>query len=62
LRVCVEVAERVALACARHGDQPELLACGESLAACAAICTGMPEFDMAVASAGVARPGVGAIH
>ncbi len=62
LRVCVEVAERVALACARHADHPELLACGEALAACAAICTGVPEFDMAVVRAGTARPSLTIVH
>jgi len=62
LRVCVEITERAALACARHTDHAELQACGESLAACAAICTGAPEIDMAVASASSERPGARAFH
>ena len=62
LRVCVEVTERVALACASHRDEAELLACGEALAACAAICIGAPEIDMAVASGSPARQGAGAVH
>jgi hypothetical protein len=57
LRVCVEVTERVA----RH-DQPELLVCGEALAACAAICMGVPEMDMAAASANAAHPGAAPAH
>jgi hypothetical protein len=56
LRVCVEVAERVALACASHRDQPELLACGEALAACGAICTGAPEIEMSVDMAAATAP------
>jgi hypothetical protein len=62
LRVCVEVAERVALSCASRHDQPELLVCGEALAACAAICVGVPEIDMAAASASSAHAGATAAH
>jgi hypothetical protein len=62
LRVCVEVSERVALACARHPVETELQVCGEALAACAAICNGAPEIDMAVASAGASRPGASPVH
>jgi hypothetical protein len=60
LRVCVEVAERVALSCASRHDQPELLVCGEALAACAAICMGVPEIDMAAASGNGAHAGAAA--
>ena len=62
LRVCVEVAERVALSCASRHDQPELLVCGEALAACAAICMGVPEIDMVGASAGSAHAAATAAH
>lgn len=46
LRVCVEISERAALACAKHLDHEALSACGEALAACAAICAGAPEIEM----------------
>ncbi len=52
LRVCVEITERAALACARHVDEAPLAACGETLAACAAICTEGVELDMAAPSWG----------
>ena len=62
LRVCVEVAERAALACASHREEAELMACGEALAACAAICAGAPEIEMAAVSSSAAQPGAGAVH
>lgn len=62
LRVCVEVTERAALACAQHRDQAELLDCGEALAACAAICKGAPEIDMAAASKSAGQTGASAVH
>jgi len=62
LRVCVEVAERVALACAARSHQAELQACGEALAACAAICADGPEIDMAAVSPAAERAGAGAVH
>lgn len=62
LRVCVEVAERVALACASREGETELHVCGEALAACAAICAGGPEIDMAVVTNGGAHAGAGAFH
>lgn len=62
LRVCVEVTERVALSCASDHDEPELLACGEALAACAAICMGVPEIDMSATSASAAHTGASAAH
>lgn len=62
LRVCVEVAERAALACATHGDEPELLACGEALAACAAICASGPELDMTLAANEPQGRAAGAVH
>jgi hypothetical protein len=62
LRICVEVAERVAIACATHHDRAEILACGEALAACAAICAGGPEIDMAAVQASAVRPGAGVVH
>lgn len=40
LSVCVEIMERAALGCARHADVAEMEACGETLAACAALCAG----------------------
>lgn len=46
LSVCVEISERAALACAKHLDDDGLSACGETLAACAAICAGAPEIEM----------------
>lgn len=61
LRVCVEITERAALACAHHRDDAELLACGEALAACAAICTGAPEIDMAALAASE-RAGMRVVH
>jgi hypothetical protein len=38
LQVCTEIAERAALACARHSDDDYIFACGEACAACAAAC------------------------
>lgn len=60
LRVCVEICERAALACAAHANVPDIAECGEALAACAAICRDTAEIEMIVALVGteaaVARP------
>ncbi len=63
LRVCVEIAERAALACAEHHED-EVLACGESLAACAAICAAAPGLSDAemIPAPDLPEPGIAAVH
>lgn len=45
LRVCVEICERAALACAPRDD---LAACAEALATCAAICSARAEIGLII--------------
>ena len=59
LRVCVEICERTALACARRGD---LVACAEALAACAAVCSARAEIDMMIAPLGTEMAAASSIH
>ena len=59
IRVCVEVCERTALACAPRDD---LAACAEALAACAAICSARAEIDMMIAPLGTEIAVASPIH
>lgn len=62
LRVCVEICERAALTCARDGASPELVACAEALAACAAICGATAEIGVIVGAEAGEAAVVGPAH